>query len=81
MLGFGGRLLFVAREEHEFVQIILESIFVEFERLLAAIPAPMVDCDSDGSGELDANSSGLNLCESESCLSDEVPLPTLFRWL
>ena len=74
VFGLGDGLLFVSGEEHEFVDIVLESVFIEFQRFLGSILSTMVDCDSDRSSELDAESSGFDFSESESWSYDEAYL-------
>ena len=66
VFGFGDGFLLIAGEKDEFVDVVLQSVFIDFERLLASVFASVVDGDSDGSCELHSQTGGFDFCESES---------------
>ena len=81
MFGFGDGLLLVSGEENQFIDVVLQAVFIEFQRFLASVSSSVVDSDSDRSGELNTESGGFDLSQSESYMRANVPLPSLFLWL
>ena len=66
VLGLGYGFLFVPGEKHELVEVVLESVLVQFQRFLASVLSPVIDGDSDRSGELLSESCGFDFGQSES---------------
>ena len=66
VFSFGDWLLFVSGEQNQFINVVLKSVFIEFQRLLASVFSSVVNADSNGSGELNSESCGFDFSQSES---------------
>ena len=66
MLGLGDWSLFISWEKDELVDVSKKSVLVEFQGFLVSIFSSVIDGDSDGSGELNTETSGLDFSEGES---------------
>lgn len=74
-LGLGDWGLGVSGEQHQVIEVLLESGLVGVQGLLASVLASVVDGDTDGSGEVGAQASSSDFLEGETYMGGKVPLP------
>lgn len=58
-------LSFLSGQQYQFLHIVFESVYINLHLLSRFIGSSMVDHNSDGSCELNVDSDGLDLLESE----------------